>query len=90
MKKTILVLMLVIGLFTSFSVVKASTVLSEKKIVAIVQMLRAFDVDESKITDIVKILRKDNPVIKKQAPVQQKIINNCKTDHFFSLVCSSA
>ncbi len=76
MKKTLLGILIVVGLLVSTHGVLAKTTLSENKINAIVQVLRAFEVDESKITDIEKILRKDNP---KTLQLKSNIINCIKS-----------
>ncbi len=78
MKKLILGLIIVIGITVSVHQVSAKTVLSESRINAVIQILRAFDVDENKITDIVYILRKDDtPVIQYKASSPKPVINLC-------------
>jgi len=71
MKKFIFGLVIAVGIMVSVHGVSAKAPLSEQRINAVVQILRAFDVDDSKISDIVKILRKDNPqVVAPQVPAK--------------------
>lgn len=60
MKKYILGLVIALGIFVSYSTIQAATFTTQSQINAVVEVLRAFNVDENKIIRIVNILNEGN------------------------------
>ncbi len=73
--KKIIIGLAIVGLLVSFSGVEAKTRLSDAKINAVVTILRSFQVEQSKIDAIVKILSdgKETPKPKRIETIQKKL-----------------